>query len=191
MIFFLFLLLFKASLFSVFDPHVGGASFLRGGSISPLRFYFFNPSQILSPPPPYTQIFTRQTMGGESQSHQNVFEAIRQVDIIAVVLYVKKNPLVLESTDKGGFTPLQRAAQMNHLGIVEFLIEQVGPHIFMSNKEGNTALHLTRSLDIAKALVEAGLDINQKNLNKESPLSIAKKNKLHELLQYYLSLPKM
>ena len=191
--FFLFVLLFFKTAYFSYADHKGFAdyeerffSFSSGGPdiVSPYGALFLNLALAGS-----ETVVARRQGGQFPDDHRNVFEAIMQNDLIAVVLYVRYSPHVLEEKDHSGFTPLQRASQIGHLGMVEFLVSQGGGrHVIMTNEEGDTALHLTYSVKVAKVLVEAGLDFERENHKGETPLSLARQSGHHELVRYYVSL---
>jgi ankyrin repeat protein len=110
---------------------------------------------------------------------------------IEAAKYLAENKHGIESLDKKGQTPLHKAALRDHREIAETLIEQ-GSNPNAADKSGETPLHLAAergSVDIASYLLEINnekgakiVDVNQKNLYGETPLSLTEDSETKQLL---------
>ena len=74
-----------------------------------------------------------------------------------------------------GWTPLISAAYGNSVPLVKFLLEK-GANFNAANKNGETALHMTKSPEIAKLLLEKGANIDAADKDSSTPLLNAVKS---------------
>lgn len=65
---------------------------------------------------------------------------------------------LLSSKDTNGLTPLHKAAGLNHLPIVEYLLEMWPASTTDMDATGKTPLHWAASPEIFNRLVQAGAD---------------------------------
>lgn len=75
----------------------------------------------------------------------------------------------IEILNKLANTPLLLAVEWDRTGTVEKLLG-LGANVSQANYKGMTALHLTSDLEVARALITAGADVNAKNNQGETPL---------------------
>ncbi|CAK9821080.1 Ankyrin repeat domain-containing protein 49 [Anthophora plagiata] len=98
---------------------------------------------------------------------QDILTAAENGNLYDVKMLLIKNPSLLESTDKDGYTPLHRACYGNHVQIVEYLL-QVGAKIDAKTNDEWQPLHSAccwNNVECAAVLLENGADINAKNIN--------------------------
>ncbi|XP_014468105.1 PREDICTED: ankyrin repeat domain-containing protein 49-like isoform X1 [Dinoponera quadriceps] len=87
---------------------------------------------------------------------------------------VSKNHLLLESTDKDGYTPLHRACYGNHVEVVEYLLE-MGAKLDAKTLDEWQPLHSAccwNNIECAEALIANGADINAKSKGDQTPLHL-------------------
>lgn len=65
---------------------------------------------------------------------------------------------LLSSKDVNGLTPLHKAAGLNHLAIVEYLLRMNPTTATETDATGKTPLHWASSLEIYNKLVQSGAD---------------------------------
>jgi len=70
-----------------------------------------------------------------------------------------------------GYTPLHYACQNNCVAAVKLLLDK-GARIDMTNEDGNL-LHLTRNIEVAKLLIEAGVERNKRDKYNQTALDKA------------------
>ncbi|CAK9794829.1 Ankyrin repeat domain-containing protein 49 [Anthophora quadrimaculata] len=98
---------------------------------------------------------------------QDILTAAENGNLKDVKMLLTKNPSLLESTDKDGYTPLHRACYGNHVQIVEYLL-QAGAKIDAKTNDEWQPLHSAccwNNVECAAVLLENGADINAKNIN--------------------------
>jgi ankyrin repeat protein len=93
-----------------------------------------------------------------------VFHEVESGDVEAVRALLDKDPGLIRSRDKDGYTMLHRAAQQGHLQLVELLIAK-GALVDERSHDGSnlTSLHLAANenqIDTVKLLLEKGADID-------------------------------
>jgi ankyrin repeat protein len=95
-----------------------------------------------------------------------VFDAAEGGDVEAVRVQLEKDPGLIRSRDKDGYTLLHRAARQGHLQLVELLIAKGAPLDERSHDGSNlTPLHLAAGenhIDTVMLLLEKGADVNAK-----------------------------
>jgi ankyrin repeat protein len=95
-----------------------------------------------------------------------VFHEVESGDVEAVGVLLAKDPALIRSRDKEGYTLLHRAAEQGRRQLVELLIAKGLPVDERSFDGGNlTPLHLAANenqIDTVKLLLEKGADINAK-----------------------------
>lgn len=87
---------------------------------------------------------------------------------------VNKNRLLLECTDKDGYTPLHRACYGNNIEVVEYLLE-AGAKIDAKTQDEWQPLHSAccwNNVECAEALIGNGADINAKSKGDQTPLHL-------------------
>jgi ankyrin repeat protein len=93
-----------------------------------------------------------------------MFHEVASRNVEAVRVLLDKDPGLIRSRDKDGYTMLHRAAQQGHLQLVELLIAKGAPVDERSHDGSNrTPLHLAASanqIDTVTLLLEKGADIN-------------------------------
>jgi cytohesin len=75
----------------------------------------------------------------------------------------------IETLDRSGNTPLLLAVEWGRTGTVEKLLER-GANVSQANCDGDTALHLTPTSEIAEVLINAQADVNALNTRNKTPL---------------------
>lgn len=65
---------------------------------------------------------------------------------------------LLASKDSNGLTPLHKAAGLNHMAIVEYILSMNPEASMETDATGKTPLHWAHSLEIYNKLVQAGAD---------------------------------
>lgn len=87
---------------------------------------------------------------------------------------VKKDPLLLDCTDKDGYTPLHRACYGNNIEVVEYLLGS-GVKIDTKTQDEWQPLHSAccwNNTECAEALITSGADINAKSKGDQTPLHL-------------------
>ncbi len=99
-----------------------------------------------------------------------IFHEVESGDVEAVRVRLEKDPGLIRSRDKDGYTILHRAAQAGHLQLVELLIAKGAPVDIRSHDGNNrTPLHLAASenqIDTVTLLLEKGADIDARGKGK-------------------------
>lgn len=73
----------------------------------------------------------------------------------------------MNSLTDDGSTPLHTAVKRNDRALIEEIIK-TGVFVNQSNNDGNTALHLTEDVSVARVLIDHGADINAQNKKGET-----------------------
>ncbi|CAK9830370.1 Ankyrin repeat domain-containing protein 49 [Anthophora retusa] len=105
---------------------------------------------------------------------QDILTAAENGNLKGVKMLLTKNPSLLESTDKDGYTPLHRACYGNHVQIVEYLL-QAGAKIDAKTNDEWQPLHSAccwNNVECAAILLENGADINAKSKGDQTPLHL-------------------
>jgi ankyrin repeat protein len=93
-----------------------------------------------------------------------MFHEVESGDVEAVRVLLDKDPGLIRSRDKDGYTMLHRAAQQGHLQLMKLLIDKGAPVDERSHDGSNlTSLHLAANEDqiaTVKLLLEKGADID-------------------------------
>lgn len=103
---------------------------------------------------------------------QEIFDAVKNNDLAKVRTLVGKNPVLVNSKDDPGNTPLHQAATTGSVEIAGYLLSK-GADIDAVNARQNTPLHeaiQSRKENVAMFLIEKGADVNKVNINKQTPL---------------------
>ncbi|CAG8495163.1 24245_t:CDS:2 [Dentiscutata erythropus] len=74
--------------------------------------------------------------------------------------------------DQNGYTPLAAAVSYNHIELVEFLLSQ-GADINFPDHDGDTALHLVETVEMAQKLLDLGADPFLTNSYGKTPALVA------------------
>ena len=101
---------------------------------------------------------------------------------------LSRQPELLNSTDRFGFTALHNAMSEEHFPLVKFLIAQ-GAKVNSQNDEGIAPLHLACYPEHADLLLQAGADINLKDHKGNTPLHIlcSDGEERYEVIEFLLS----
>ncbi|KAK2579123.1 hypothetical protein KPH14_001294 [Odynerus spinipes] len=103
-----------------------------------------------------------------------MLSAAENGDLEKVKKLLKKDPRLLECTDKDGYTPLHRACYGNHIGIVEYLLE-MGANRDAKTLDEWQPLHSAccwNNVECAAVLIANGADINAKSKGDQTPLHL-------------------
>ncbi|MEL6390434.1 MAG: ankyrin repeat domain-containing protein [Bacteroidota bacterium] len=107
---------------------------------------------------------------------QNLFDAIRAMDLSKVAQILNDNPKTANSTDPKGFTPLILAAYVDAGDIVDHLLDR-GANINAQDAIGNTALMgvcFKGNKDLAIRLIQKGADIDISNHKGQTAIDYAR-----------------
>ena len=108
---------------------------------------------------------------GESPLHT----AARLSDVAEVRLIISQ-PCKINAEDAAGWTPLQIASHLDHLQVVQILLEGEASVGHIGRDDGLAALHLAimaRNTECVNALLAARADANQLTSSKLTPLMLA------------------
>ncbi|KAM4601536.1 B-cell lymphoma 3 protein homolog isoform 2-T2 [Polymixia lowei] len=86
---------------------------------------------------------------------------------------------------KSGQSPLMHAVESNNVDLVHFLIES-GSNVNGQSYSGNTALHGAcgrGQVDTVRLLLKSGADCSLKNYHNDTPVMVAKNNKIADVLR--------
>ena len=95
---------------------------------------------------------------------------------VAEVHRIISLPCNIDAEDAAGWTPLQIASYLNHLQVVQILLEDEASVRHIGRYDGLAALHLAimaRNTECVKALLEARADTNLLTSGKLTPLMLA------------------
>jgi hypothetical protein len=116
----------------------------------------------------------------DSRGNTALIQAAGNADKVRALLYKGADPTIASHF---GNTALMKAAQVGNLTSAKLLVSALkskhNNFTQVINKEYNTALHLAAlkgHTDIAGYLVEEGFSPTQLNLDKETPITLAKEN---------------
>ncbi|XP_043580208.1 ankyrin repeat domain-containing protein 49-like [Bombus pyrosoma] len=105
---------------------------------------------------------------------KEILTAAENGELDKVQKLLMENPLLLECTDKDGYTPLHRACYGNHVGIVEYLL-QAGAKIDAKTMDEWQPLHSAccwNNVECAMVLIANGADINARSKGDQTPLHL-------------------
>ena len=126
------------------------------------------------------------------QLKQDFFDAIKKGDLSSVQWFIEKEGVNVEQRYYD-MTPLMYASFNSDehpdecLSIVEYLIEKGANVNSTKTSKGCTALHYARTLEVAKALVEHGANIDACDLDGETPLIYHSSKGRVDIVKYLLS----
>lgn len=128
-------------------------------------------------------LFLSQNLCGQN----DIFELARHGSVEDFKTVVKESPIILNSKDERGSTPLVLACYYNNIEVVEYLI-QVVDDINGVTKDGSPlmAAAVKGYNSIAQLLLDAGADPNVEDMNKTTALHYAAMFKNHKLAQLLL-----
>ncbi|KAL0119808.1 hypothetical protein PUN28_007921 [Cardiocondyla obscurior] len=105
---------------------------------------------------------------------QAILSAAEKGNLEKIKELLNKNNLLLNCTDKDGYTPLHRACYGNNVEIVEYLLE-AGAKIDAKTQDEWQPLHSAccwNNTECAEALIANGADINAKSKGDQTPLHL-------------------
>ncbi|XP_003486678.1 ankyrin repeat domain-containing protein 49-like [Bombus vosnesenskii] len=105
---------------------------------------------------------------------KEILTAAENGELDKVQKLLMENPLLLECTDKDGYTPLHRACYGNHVAIVEYLL-QAGAKIDAKTMDEWQPLHSAccwNNVECAMVLIANGADINARSKGDQTPLHL-------------------
>ncbi|MBA3873084.1 MAG: ankyrin repeat domain-containing protein [Anaerolineae bacterium] len=127
----------------------------------------------------------------EHGANLNLFEAASVGQLATVQSILTAQPDLINSYAPDGFFPLALAAFFDHTDIVAFLLDQgADVHQAATNAQRVNALHAAsanRHLEIARLLIEHGIDVNAKQEGGFTPLQAAAQNGQLELAELLLA----
>lgn len=103
-----------------------------------------------------------------------VLGAAEEGDLEKLKKLLGKNPLLLQCTDKDGYTPLHRACYGNNVKVVEYLVEK-GAQIDAKTQDEWQPLHSAccwNNTECAETLIACGADVNAKSKGDQTPLHL-------------------
>jgi hypothetical protein len=116
----------------------------------------------------------------DDRGNTALMQAVGNADKVKALLDKRADPTIASHF---GNTALMKAAQVGNMASVKLLVVALkskhNDFTQVLNKEYNTALHLAASrghTDVAKYLVEEGFSPTQLNLDKDTPIALAKEN---------------
>ncbi len=126
----------------------------------------------------------------EHGANLNLFEAASVGQLALVQSIVTAQPEMINAYAPDGFFPLALAAFFGHIDRVKFLLAQgADVHQTAANAQRVNALHAAsanRHLDIARLLIEGGIDVNAVQEGGFTPLQAAAQNGQLELIELLL-----
>jgi ankyrin repeat protein len=114
----------------------------------------------------FTLIWSIPAFSGE------IHDAAIKGDLAKVKSLLEKNPELVSSKDKDGFTPLF----VSHKDVVELLLAK-GADVNSKDNNGNRPLHWAAEMgceDVVKLLLANGADVNARDYNGFTPLHWAR-----------------
>eukprot|EP00055_Hartaetosiga_balthica_P001907 m.2231 g.2231 ORF g.2231 m.2231 type:complete len:368 (+) comp1740_c0_seq1:54-1157(+) len=104
------------------------------------------------------------------------FDAVKSADVPTISRCLKHHPEVVNMVDELGCTGLVVAAGNGNFGVVDLLAQEPFVDVNKACRSGNTALHTVAKsghVDVAKTLLARGAMYDAKNIQNETPLSLA------------------
>jgi len=108
-----------------------------------------------------------------SNNLENIINIASREGNLDVIKFLVDKGADVNSKDKDGYAPLNRAALAGHLDIVKYLVNKGGADVNAKDEDGNTPLYYAAGkghLDIVKFLVNKGADVNSQNIDEYTPL---------------------
>ena len=100
------------------------------------------------------------------ESDHELHKAAKEGSVEMLVKSLQDNPREINLEDDNGNTPLCIATKMNHLAVVDILLR----HSVSVNSSKKNPMHQVRDASIARALIEAGGDVNATDDQGNTPL---------------------
>jgi ankyrin repeat protein len=128
---------------------------------------------------------SRTGSGDENALYRNINEAVKQGDFEAVKTFIARNPKIVDSKDKRGWTPLHYAAATGNKEITELLISS-GADIKAQNNDGRSPLYsavLSGQKRVIQFLISKGADVNETDKKGHTMLSRAQSSKRGDIAQ--------
>mgnify|MGYP006082080637 FL=1 len=109
-----------------------------------------------------------------SVAQTDVFECARKGTAQEMDVFYNTNPKLVDSINKRGSSPLTLAAYYNNLEVVNYLIDKVDS-INGTSKDGTPlmAAVVKGYIEVAKALIDAGANVNLSDANNATALHYA------------------
>ncbi|MCG9911178.1 MAG: ankyrin repeat domain-containing protein [Flavobacteriales bacterium] len=120
---------------------------------------------------------------------QDIHSAVLKDDTLMVKEAIK-NGADINARDKYGASPLMTAARWGNIPMVQFLLRNGATPDQPRSEAGRTALHVACAyyggMQICKALIAAGADVNAVTQKGESPLMLAATNGKADVVELLL-----
>ncbi|XP_024871058.1 ankyrin repeat domain-containing protein 49 [Temnothorax americanus] len=103
-----------------------------------------------------------------------ILSAAEEGNLARIRKLLSKDRLLLDCTDKDGYTPLHRACYGNNVAVVEYLLE-AGAKIDAKTQDEWQPLHSAccwNNTECAETLIANGADINAKSKGDQTPLHL-------------------
>ncbi|MDO3519405.1 ankyrin repeat domain-containing protein [Ralstonia nicotianae] len=148
-----------------------------------------------------------ESLAGLLQSHPHLVMAVNangttllasaakrgHVETVRLLLDLPASGACINQANKRGETPLQRAVEAGHAGVVEVLVQHAGVDPNVVDPHRRPLLHIAvdkRNVDITRALLaHPGLDVNRLDLGGNTALHLATRKQSAPLLRVLLDHP--
>ena len=128
---------------------------------------------------------------GEENNHlphdgESPLHTAARLPVVAEVRRIISLPCNIDAEDAAGWTPLQIASYLNHLQVVQLLLEGGASVGHIGHDDGLAALHLaimSRNTECVNALLGARADANHITSSKLTPLMLAAENGSLDVVQ--------
>ncbi|KAG0289187.1 hypothetical protein BGZ98_003952, partial [Dissophora globulifera] len=104
-------------------------------------------------------------------------------DLEAVKKFVEEQGISIDAQDENGYSALHAAASYGHEELIKYLLDK-GANVNIQDPDGDSPLFVCETVDVAKLLVDAGIDVTHVNDNELTAAENAEEEEWYEVAHY-------